>query len=89
VLAPGSYALAVARVLTSAATGAAPTAAAASPFAANDFLAGTGSIPAQFATSIRQDRRGGVRHTGRFSPAPDPTFALPLRPAEADGGSGS
>jgi hypothetical protein len=27
---------------------------------------------------IRQDRRGGVSYTGRFTPAPDPTLALPL-----------
>jgi hypothetical protein len=78
VLAPGSYTPDLARVLTSAATGAAPTAATASPFAVNDFLAGTDSIPAQFATSIRQDRRSGVSYTGRFTPAPDPTFAVPL-----------
>jgi hypothetical protein len=78
VLAPGSYTPDLARVLTSAATGTAPTATTASPFALNEFLAGTGSIPAQSATSIRQDQRGRVSYTGRFSPAPDPTFALPL-----------
>ena len=77
-LAPGSYTPDLARVLTSAATGAAQTAATASPFAVNDFLAGSGSITAQFATSIRQDRRGGVSFAGRFAPAADPTFALPL-----------
>ena len=70
VLAPGSYTPDLARVLTSAATGAAQTTATASPFAVNDFLAGSGSIPAQFATSIRQDRRSGVSFTGRFTPAP-------------------
>jgi hypothetical protein len=78
VLAPGSYTPDLARVLTSATTGAAQTASAASPFAVNDFLAGSGSVPAQFATWIRQDRRAGVSFTGRFTPAPDPTFALPL-----------
>jgi hypothetical protein len=77
-LAPGSYAPDLARVLTSAATGAAPTASTASPFAVNDFLSGSGSIPAQFAAWIRQDRQSGVSLTGRFTPAPDPTFALPL-----------
>jgi hypothetical protein len=78
VLTPGSYAADLARVLTSAATGAEPTAGTASPFAVNDFLAGPGSIPAQFATSIRQDRRGGVGYSTRFTAASDPTFALPL-----------
>jgi hypothetical protein len=78
VLAPGSYTPDLARVLTSAATGAAQTASTASPFAVNDFLSGPGSIPAQFATWIRQDRQSGVSLTGHFSPAPDPTFALPL-----------
>jgi hypothetical protein len=78
VLALGSYTPDLARVLTSAATGAAQTASTASPFAVNDFLSGSGSIPAQFAAWIRQDRQSGVSLTGRFSPAPDPTFALPL-----------
>jgi hypothetical protein len=78
VLAPGAYTSDLARVLTSAATGAAQTASTAAPFAVNDFLSGSGSVPAQFATWISQDRRGGVRLTGRFIPAPDPTFALPL-----------
>jgi hypothetical protein len=78
VLAPGSYTTDLARVLTSAATGAAQTTSMAAPFAVNDFLAGSGSVPADFAASIRQDRRAGVSFTGRFSPAPDPTFALPL-----------
>jgi hypothetical protein len=78
VLAPGSYTTDLARVLTSAATGTAQTAPTAAPFTVNDFLSGSGSIPAQFATSIRQDRREGVSFTGRFTPAPDPTFALPL-----------
>jgi len=78
VLAPGSYIPDLARVLTSAATGAAPTVSMASPFTVNGFLSGPGSIPAQFATWIRQDRQAGVSLTGRFTPAPDPTFALPL-----------
>jgi hypothetical protein len=78
VLAPGSYAPDLARVLTSAATGAAQTTAMAAPFAVNDFLAGSGSIPAEFASSIRQDQRAGVSYTGHFTPAPDPTLALPL-----------
>jgi hypothetical protein len=78
VLAPGSYTSDLARVLTRADSGAAQTAQTASPFAVNDFLAGPGSVPAQSATSIRQDRQGGVTFTGRFAAAPDPTFALPL-----------
>jgi hypothetical protein len=78
VLAPGSYTPDLARVLTSAATGVAQTASAASPFAVNDFLAGAGSVSAQFATWIRQDRRSGVSLAGRFTPAADPTLALPL-----------
>jgi hypothetical protein len=78
VLAPDSYTPDLARVLTSAATGAAPTASTASPFAVNAFLSGSDSIPAQFAAWIRQDRQSGVSLSGFFSPAPDPTFALPL-----------
>jgi hypothetical protein len=78
VLAPGSYTPDLARLLTSAATGAPQTAPAAAPFTVNDFLSGSGSIPAEFASSIRQDQRAGVSYTGRFTPAPDPTFALPL-----------
>ena len=77
-LAPGDYASDLARVLTHAATGAAETAAAASPFAVNDFLSGSGSVNAQSATAIRQDQHGGVSFTGRFTPAPYPTLALPL-----------
>jgi hypothetical protein len=77
-LAPGRYASDLARVLTRAASGAAQTAGAASPFAVNDFLAGSGSIPATSAKSIRQDRRAGVSYTSGFAPSPDPTFALPL-----------
>jgi hypothetical protein len=78
VLAPGGYTPELAQVLTSAATGAAVTGATASPFAVNGFLAGAGSITVQSATSIRQDRRGGVSLTTLFSPAPEPTLALPL-----------
>jgi len=77
-LAPGSYTADLAQVLTRADSGTAQTAQTASPFGVNDFLAGPGSIPALSATSIRQDRQGGVTFTGRFAPAPDPTFALPL-----------
>jgi hypothetical protein len=77
-LAPADYATALARVLTSAATGNAETATAAAPFAVNDFFAGSGSVNDQFATWIRQDSRAGVHLTSRFTPAGDPTFALPL-----------
>jgi hypothetical protein len=78
VLAAGSYTSDLARVLTGAVAGAAQTAATATPFAVNDFLADSGSIPATSATSIRQDRQGGVTYAGRFVPEPDPTFVLPL-----------
>lgn len=78
VLAPGSYTSDLARVLTRADSGVAQTTQTAAPFAVNDFLAGPGSIPVQSATSIRQDRQGGVTFTGLFAPAPDPPFALPL-----------
>ena len=77
VLAPGKYAPDLARVLNHAATGTVGTAAAA-PFAVNSFFAGPGSFTAQSATQIRQDRAGRVALTERFSPAADPTFALPL-----------
>jgi hypothetical protein len=73
-----SYATVLAQVLTRAMTGVTETSAAASPFAVNDFLAGSGSITAQSATQLRQDRRAGITFTGRFTPAPDPTLALPL-----------
>jgi hypothetical protein len=78
VLPSASYATVLAQVLTHAMTGATETSAAASPFAINDFLAGSGSITAQSATQLRQDRRAGITFTGRFTPAPDPTLALPL-----------
>jgi hypothetical protein len=77
-LAPGDYAPALARVLTRAATGTAETTTAASPFAVNDFFAGSGSIPETSASSIRQDRPAGVSFTSRFTTTPDPSFALPL-----------
>jgi hypothetical protein len=78
VLAPGDYAPALARVLTRAATGAAVTTGAASPFAVNGFFTGSGSIPQTSASSIRQDRRAGASYTSRFTMTSDPTFALPL-----------
>jgi hypothetical protein len=78
VLPSASYATVLAQVLTHAMTGVTETSAAASPFAVNDFLAGSGSITAQSATQLRQDRRAGITFTGRFTPAPDPTLALPL-----------
>jgi hypothetical protein len=78
VLAPDSYTPDLARVLTRAMTGAQTTTTTAAPFAVNGFLSGSGSVNGQAATWIRQDRRAGVSFTGRFTPAPDPTFALPL-----------
>jgi hypothetical protein len=78
VLPPASYATVLAQVLTRAATGVTETAAAAAPFEVNDFLAGSGSITAQSATRLRQDRQAGITFTGRFTPAPDPALALPL-----------
>jgi hypothetical protein len=73
-----SYATVLAQVLTRAMTGVTETSTAASPFAVNDFLAGSGSITAQAATQLRQDRQAGITFTGRFTPTPDPTLALPL-----------
>jgi hypothetical protein len=78
VLAPDRYTADLARVLTRAMTGAQPTTATASPFAVNGFLSGQDSVNGQAATWIRQDQRAGVSFTGHFTPAPDPTFALPL-----------
>jgi predicted small lipoprotein YifL len=78
VLPSASYATVLAQVLTHAMTGVTETSAAVSPFAINDFLAGSGSITAQSATQLRQDRRAAITFTGRFTPAPDPTLALPL-----------
>ncbi len=77
-VAPGDYAPALARVLTRAMTGVTATAASAAPFAVNGFLAGSGSVTAQSATAIRQDKRGGVSFTGRFTTTANPTLALPL-----------
>jgi hypothetical protein len=77
-LAPGRYAPDLAQVLDHAATGTPETAATAAPFAVNSFFSGPGSFTAQSATQIRQDRAGRVALTERFSPATDPTFALPL-----------
>jgi hypothetical protein len=78
VLAPDRYAADLAQVLTRAMTGAQPTTVTASPFAVNGFLSGSGSVNGQAATWIRQDRKAGVSFAGHFTPAPDPTFALPL-----------
>jgi len=78
VLPAASYATVLAQVLTRAMTGVPETSTAASPFAVNDFLAGSGSITAQSATQLGQDRRAGITFTGRFTPAADPTLALPL-----------
>jgi hypothetical protein len=78
VLPSASYATVLAQVLTHAMTGVAETSAAASPFAVNDFLTGPGSITAQSAAQLRQDRQAEITFTGRFTPAPDPTLALPL-----------
>jgi hypothetical protein len=81
-LALDSYTFDMARVLTTAATGTAQAASTAAPFAASDFLSGAGSIPAQFATSIRQEQRSGSgsrtgQAHGMLHLGPDPTFALP------------
>lgn len=78
VLAAGDYAPALARVLTHAETGAAETAATASPFAVNGFLSGPESVSAQSAAQIRKNRSAGVSFAGRFTPAASPTLTLPL-----------
>ncbi len=78
VLAPDDYAPDLARVLTTAMTGAVATPTAAAPFTINGFLAGSGSVGGQAAQWIREDRKAGVILTGRFTPAPDQAFALPL-----------
>ena len=65
-------------MLTHAQTGTTQTSAVTSPFAVNDFLAGSNSITVQAATEIRQDRRAGVTFAGRFTAVPDPALALPL-----------
>src|ERR1700729_3605243 len=77
-LAPADYAAVLARTLDRAATGATETAAAAGPFAVNSFFTGSGSFTAQSATQIRQDRAGGVSLAEQFTPAGEPTLALPL-----------
>ena len=78
VLAPRRYTRDLARVLTHAQTGAKDTTATAAPFAVNSFLSGRRSVSAAAARQIRLDRRCRVSFTGRFTPAKDPTFALPL-----------
>lgn len=78
ILAPADYGLALSLALDHAATGAPETSAAAAPFALNSWFAGTDSINAQFAAELRQDRAGGVMLAERFSPAAEPTVALPL-----------
>ena len=57
---------------TSAMTGTAQTTRTAAPFAVNDFLAGSGSITVQSATSIRQDRRDRVKSHRALHPDPRP-----------------
>jgi hypothetical protein len=78
VLAPGNYTAALARTLDHAATGATETAAAAAPFAVNSFFSGPGSVNAESATEIRQDRAGGATLAQQFAPTADLTLALPL-----------
>jgi hypothetical protein len=78
VLAPAGYVAALAATLDRAATGVTETAAAAAPFAVNSFFTGPGSFTAQSATQIRQDRAGGATLAEQFTPAGDPTLALPL-----------
>jgi len=78
VLAAVDYAAELARVLTHATTGTAETAAAAAPFAVNDFFAGSGSVNAQAARQAGQNRRGGVSFTEGFTTTANPTLALPL-----------
>jgi hypothetical protein len=78
VLLPADYAATLSTALDHAAAGAPQTAAATAPFALKPFFAGAGSFTVQSATQIRQDHAGGVALTERFSPAADPTLALPL-----------
>jgi hypothetical protein len=78
VLAPADYAAALARTLDHAATGAPETAEAAAPFAVNSFFTGPGSVNAQSATQLRQDRADGATVAEQFAPTADPTLALPL-----------
>jgi hypothetical protein len=77
-VAAADFAPELARVLTHALTGTAATAAAAAPFAVNDFFAGSGSINAQAARQAGQNRRGGVSFTEGFAATGGPTLALPL-----------
>ena len=77
-LAVADYVPELARVLTHALTGTAETAAAAAPFAVNDFFAGSGSINVQAARQAGQNRRGGVSFTEGFAVTGSPTLALPL-----------
>ena len=77
-VAAADFAPELARVLTHATTGTAETAAAAAPFAVNDFFAGSGSINAQAARQAGQNRRGGVSFTEGFTTTANPTLALPL-----------
>ena len=78
VLPPAQYPATLSRALNRAATGAPQTAAATAPFALTPFFAGPGSVTAQTATQISQDRAGGATLAERFSPTPDPALALPL-----------
>jgi hypothetical protein len=77
-LAPDRYAADLAAVPTRAMTGTPPTAGTAAPFAVNGFLSGRGSISAESATWIQQDRRAGVSFAATFTPAHEPTLAWPL-----------
>jgi len=77
-LTAADFAPELARVLTHALTGSAETAAAAAPFAVNDFFAGSGSVNAQAARQAGQNRRGGVSFTEGFATTGNPTLALPL-----------
>ena len=77
-LAAADYAPELAKVLTHAMTGTAETAAAAAPFAVNDFFAGSGSINSQAARQAGQNRRGRVSFTGGFTTTANPTLAVPL-----------
>ena len=77
-VAAADFAPELARVLTHAQTGTAETAAAAAPFAVNDFFAGSGSVNAQAARQAGQNRRGGVSFTEGFATTANPTLALPL-----------
>jgi hypothetical protein len=77
-VAAADYAPELARVLTHATAGTAETAAAAAPFAVNDFFAGPGSVNAQAARQAGQNQRGGVSFTEGFTTTGNPTLALPL-----------